>query len=57
MPVANERALLAPLSDEEQATLITLLRKLLAAYELEHPVPPPSGFGGRHKPRAQRPSR
>lgn len=48
--LANERALLAPLSREEQATLIDLLRTLLAAFEREHPVPPPSGPGGRQKP-------
>lgn len=54
----NERTLLAPLSEEEQATLINLLRKLLGAFERERPAPPPTGRGGRHKPhphRAHRP--
>lgn len=48
--LANERVLLAPLSEEEQATLINLLRKLLAAFERERPVPP-SGRGGPRKAR------
>jgi DNA-binding MarR family transcriptional regulator len=48
--LANERALLAPLSEAEQATLINLLRKLLTEFEREQPVPPPAGPGGRHKP-------
>jgi DNA-binding MarR family transcriptional regulator len=47
----NERALLSPLSEKEQELLIGLLRKLLAAYERESPVPPPTGAGGRHKSR------
>lgn len=45
----NERALLAPLSNEEQQTLAQLLRKLLLAYEHQQPTPPPSGTGGRRK--------
>jgi DNA-binding MarR family transcriptional regulator len=48
--LANERALLAPLSEQEQTTLIDLLRKLLTAFEREHPAPPPTGPGGRRKP-------
>jgi DNA-binding MarR family transcriptional regulator len=47
--VANERALLAPLSDDERQMLAGLLRKLLSAHEREHPTPPASGRGGRHK--------
>jgi DNA-binding MarR family transcriptional regulator len=47
----NERTLLAPLSDEEQAALINLLRKLLAAFEEERPAPPPTGRGGRPRGR------
>jgi DNA-binding MarR family transcriptional regulator len=47
----NERTLLAPLSDEEQAALINLLRKLLAAFEQESPAPPPTGRGGRPRGR------
>lgn len=46
--LANERALLTPLTEAEQATLINLLRKLLSAFEREHPTPP-SGRGGRRK--------
>jgi DNA-binding MarR family transcriptional regulator len=51
--LATERSLLAPLDDDEQAALIDHLRKLLNALEREHPIPP-SGPGGRHKPRPQR---
>jgi DNA-binding MarR family transcriptional regulator len=47
--LAGERALLAPLSEEEQATLAALLRKLLLAFEREQPFPPPSGRGGRRR--------
>ena len=50
----NERALLAPLSKEEQQTLAQLLRKLLLAYEHQQPTPPPSGTGGRRKRRSRR---
>jgi DNA-binding MarR family transcriptional regulator len=45
--VANERALLAPLSEQDQATLVHLLRKLLTVFEREQPAPPPAGVGGR----------
>jgi DNA-binding MarR family transcriptional regulator len=48
--LANERALLAPISDEEQATLINTLRKLLVAFEREQPSPPPTVPGGHLKP-------
>jgi DNA-binding MarR family transcriptional regulator len=48
--LANERALLAALSEEEQTTLVNLLRRLLTAFEREDPVPPLTGRGGRHKP-------
>jgi DNA-binding MarR family transcriptional regulator len=48
--LANERALLAPISNEEQATLINTLRKLLVAFEREHPSPPPTAAGGELKP-------
>ncbi len=44
--LANERALLAALSSSEQAQLVELLRKLLAAFEREHPAPPSTGRGG-----------
>jgi DNA-binding MarR family transcriptional regulator len=47
--LVNERALLAGLSDEEQATLAELLRKLLHSFEAERLAPPPSGRGGRHR--------
>lgn len=50
----NERALIAPLTEDEQTTLINLLRKLLAAFEKERPAPPPTGPGGRHKPARHR---
>ena len=49
--VANERRLLAALSDDEQRALAGSLRKLLATYEREHPAPPHGGRGGRHKSR------
>lgn len=52
--VDNERALLAPLSNEEQQNLAQLLRKLLLAYEHQQPTPPPSGTGGRRKRRSRR---
>jgi DNA-binding MarR family transcriptional regulator len=41
----NERALLEPLSPEEQQTLSELLRKLLLAYEHQQPTPPRPGSG------------
>lgn len=44
--LANERTLLACLTDTEQATLAWLLRKLLLAFEADQPVPP-NGVGGR----------
>lgn len=47
--LANERALLAALSEHEQRTLAELLRKMLHAYEAEQLAPPPSGRGGRRK--------
>lgn len=50
----NERALLQPLSNEDQLALAGLLRKLLLAYEHRQPTPPPSGSGGRRTPRARR---
>jgi DNA-binding MarR family transcriptional regulator len=53
----NERALIAPLTEAEQATLINLLRKLLAAFEKERPAPPPAGPGGRHKSTRHRKSK
>jgi DNA-binding MarR family transcriptional regulator len=46
--LANERSLLAPLSSDEQATLIDLLRRLLSALERERSAPP-AGFRGRHR--------
>jgi DNA-binding MarR family transcriptional regulator len=46
----NERALLAPLDENERTTFIDLLRKLLTAFEREHPVPPPSGQTDHHRP-------
>ena len=49
--VANERRLLAALTDGERSELAGLLRKLLAAYEREHPAPPHAGRGGRHRSR------
>jgi DNA-binding MarR family transcriptional regulator len=45
--LAAERALLAALSEADQATLASLLRRLLIAFERDQPVPPPSGRGGR----------
>src|SRR3954447_5535436 len=45
----NERALLASLSGDEQATLAALLRKLLREFEQAEPIPPPSGRGGRRR--------
>ena len=45
--LANERELLAPLSEDERRRLGDLLRKLLQAYERDRPMPPPSGRGGR----------
>jgi DNA-binding MarR family transcriptional regulator len=51
----NERALLEPLSHQEQKTLAHLLRKLLLAYEHLQPIPPPSGTGGRRTRRSQGP--
>jgi DNA-binding MarR family transcriptional regulator len=45
--LANERALLSALSDEEQRTLAELLRKVLHAHEAGQLAPPPSGRGGR----------
>lgn len=50
----NERALLAALSEEEQAALASLLRKLLMAFEHERPFPPASGRGGRRRRRRHR---
>jgi DNA-binding MarR family transcriptional regulator len=47
--LANERELLAPLSDDERRQLSELLRKLLRAYERSHPATPPSGRGGRRR--------
>lgn len=49
--LANERRLLAALSTDEQRSLAGSLRKLLAAFEREHPAPPHGGRGGRHKSR------
>jgi DNA-binding MarR family transcriptional regulator len=49
----NERDLLSTLSDEEQATLAALLRKLLVAFERDQPVPPPSGRAGRRSRRCR----
>jgi DNA-binding MarR family transcriptional regulator len=46
--LANERDLLAPLTEEEQTTLAALLRKLLRSFEQEQPTPP-GGRGGRRK--------
>jgi len=51
--LANERALLAALSNDEQNHLLELLRKMLAAFEREQPAPPPSGRGGRPKSHAR----
>jgi DNA-binding MarR family transcriptional regulator len=48
--LANERALLAPLSAEEQETLAALLRTLLQGLERTQPAPP-GGRGGRRKHR------
>jgi DNA-binding MarR family transcriptional regulator len=51
----NERALLEPLSQEEQQTLAELLRRLLLAYEHQQPTPPPTGTGGRRGNKSRRP--
>lgn len=48
--LANERALPAPLSVEEQETLAALLRTLLQGLERTRPAPP-GGRGGRPKHR------
>jgi DNA-binding MarR family transcriptional regulator len=45
----NERALLEPLSHDEQQNLARLLRKLLLAHERLQPSPPPTGTGGRRR--------
>jgi DNA-binding MarR family transcriptional regulator len=50
----NERAMLEPLSPDEQHTLAQLLRKLLLAYEQDRPTPPPAGTGGRRRRPSQR---
>jgi DNA-binding MarR family transcriptional regulator len=47
--LANERELLEPLTEDEQATLAALLRKRLLAFEQTQPAPPPSGVGGRRR--------
>ncbi len=52
--LANERALLQALSDDEQAQLSGLLHKMLNAFERDQPTPPPSGPGGRHKTHRRR---
>lgn len=52
--LANERALLSPLSDRDQDALARLLRKLLLAFEHERPAPTSAGRGGRRRPRARR---
>ncbi len=41
--LANERSLLTALDHHEQAQLTALLRKMLTAFEREHPAPPPTG--------------
>ena len=51
--LANERALLAPLTGEEQRMLGELLRKLLHVFEHEQSSPPPSGSGGRRRSRVR----
>lgn len=50
----NQRKLLAALSEEEQAILTSLLRKLLITFERDQPVPPSSGAGGRRKAHKRR---
>ncbi len=52
--LANERAMLAALTTDEQRQLTALLRKMLGAFEREQPFPPPSGLGGRHKTHGRR---
>jgi DNA-binding MarR family transcriptional regulator len=52
--LTNEKALLAPLSPDEQSILTNLLRTLLRAFERETPVPPPTRTGGRHRQRGAR---
>jgi DNA-binding MarR family transcriptional regulator len=52
--LANERALLDPLTDDERSELARLLRKLLLAFEAQQPVPPPSGRGGRRRAHRRR---
>jgi len=41
--LANERSLLTELDHDEQAQLTALLRKMLTAFEREHPAPPSTG--------------
>lgn len=50
----NERAMLEPLSQEEQQALAQLLRKLLLAWEHQQPTPSPTGTGGRHRHQSRR---
>ena len=47
--LANERELLAALTEEEQRTIAELLRKLLRSYEAGQLAPPSSGRGGRRR--------
>jgi DNA-binding MarR family transcriptional regulator len=49
--LANERALLAALTEAEQRTLAGLLRKMLRAHEAQQLAPLPAGRGGRRNSR------
>jgi DNA-binding MarR family transcriptional regulator len=47
--LANERRLLAGLTQQQQLQLVALLRTLLQSFEGGRPIPPPSGRGGRRR--------
>ena len=47
--LAKERAMLLALEEPERRALAELLRKLLRALELDQPLPPRSGRGGRRR--------
>lgn len=53
--LVNESRLLTPLSRKEQKALADLLKKLLRAYEHEHPLPPGPPAKDRTRARKKRP--
>lgn len=50
----NERRLLASLTEREATELARLLKKLLLAFEAEHPIPPPIRTGRRRRSKRAR---